>query len=78
MPLLAGSIELCPKNICPFLILQGNLDNHQRKHTGESLYQYKHCVKSFNQIGTLIPHQRLHTGEMPYQCNQCGKSFWEI
>ena len=52
-----------------------NLKCHIRKHTGENLFQYNLCDKSFSDDTALITDMRILTGDKPHTCSICGKDF---
>ncbi|XP_058865055.1 zinc finger protein 41-like isoform X1 [Acipenser ruthenus] len=56
----------------------GNLQSHQRIHTGEKRHQCSQCGKRFSRLSKLVIHQRIHTGEKPYNCSECGKRFSQL
>ncbi|XP_078504813.1 uncharacterized protein LOC144763251 isoform X2 [Lissotriton helveticus] len=61
----------CNKNFSQ----KGELNRHNRTHTGVRPYACTECEKRFFQKGDLTTHIRTHTGEKPYTCTECHKSF---
>ncbi|XP_069465024.1 zinc finger and SCAN domain-containing protein 31-like [Ambystoma mexicanum] len=61
----------CGKNF----IKNSNYLNHQKIHTGESLYVCSECGMSFSRSTEWSKHQRIHARDKPYTCNECGKKF---
>ena len=51
------------------------MENHEQTHSGEKLFDCKHCERKFRQKNNLKIHERVHTGEKPYICKNCGKQF---
>ncbi|XP_077534415.1 uncharacterized protein LOC144146334 [Haemaphysalis longicornis] len=54
---------------------QGQLNRHQRTHSGERPYQCSHCSRAFRQKSDLDIHVRIHTGERPFHCHLCPMDF---
>ncbi|XP_068115124.1 zinc finger protein 569-like [Hyperolius riggenbachi] len=57
-----------------FTIL-GNLQRHQKFHTGWRAESCPECGKVCSTHYQLVNHLRSHTREKPHHCPECGKSF---
>lgn len=40
---------------------------HMRTHTGDKLYEYEKCGKTFRHFSSLRTHEKTHTGEKLYE-----------
>ena len=53
----------------------GNLNKHERIHTGKVPFECRTCMKRFKTKGVLKIHERNHTGEITFECKECKKRF---
>ena len=65
------------KNVTVFHHLL-HFKSHYRLHTGEKLFKYNECVRSFLHYSSLSRHPKTHSLEQFHKCKECGKSFLEL
>ena len=54
---------------------KGNVNKHERTHTGDKPFRCNFCSKRFIEKSSAVRHERTHTGEKPFPCTTCGKRF---
>ncbi|KAK1327824.1 hypothetical protein QTO34_012732 [Cnephaeus nilssonii] len=63
-------VSLTSIDIGEFTLEKGpcSLTEHRRVHTGERLFEFSECGKSFRHKNLLFPQKKVHTGKKLYEC----------
>ncbi|CDW71514.1 zinc finger protein 37 [Stylonychia lemnae] len=73
----AKPIHKCPHSGCSkFFSEKGNLQVHQRSHTGEKPFKCNFCKSCFSSTGNRKDHENRHTKRRPHQCKICKQSYY--
>lgn len=54
---------------------KGNLEVHERVHSGDLPFSCHLCERKFTHSSNLKVHLRVHSGERPFKCGTCERFF---